>query len=156
MWGASAPTDSVFGVRVGDLIGTSTDAITYLWADVPGLQKFGQFTGNNSADGVFVELGFKPAILLIKNDNSTGDWIIWDSARNPVNPVNRQIWPYTSSGTYGAYDQVGADYPLDFLSNGFKMRTTDADMNGSSRNYVYAAWAEEPTFNLYGGQSNAR
>jgi hypothetical protein len=51
---------------------------------------------------------------------------------------------------------VSADYPLDFLSNGFKMRTTDADMNGSSRNYIYAAWAEAPTFNLYGGQSNAR
>ena len=130
--------------------------VFYSWHNVPGLQKFGKYTANNSSDGVFVELGFKPKILLIKNYDSTGDWIIWDSARNPVNPVNRQIWPYTSSGTYGAYDQVGADYPLDFLSNGFKMRTTDADMNGSSRNYIYAAWAESPVSNLYGGQSNAR
>ena len=57
---------------------------------------------------------------------------------------------------YGAYDQVGANYPLDFLSNGFKMRTTDADMNSSSRSYLYAAWAEQPASNLFGGQSNAR
>lgn len=135
---------------------SSKEYISYIWHNVPGLQKFGQFTGNSDADGVFVELGFKPAILLIKNDNSTGDWIIWDNERNKFNPVDRQIWPYTSSGTYGQYDQVGSSYPLDFLSNGFKMRTTDADMNDSGRTYIYAAWAAAPTFNLYGGQSNAR
>ena len=151
------PTTTTFTVGSNESINTNGDNyIAYVWADVPGLQRFGKFNGNSDANGVFVELGFKPTILLIKNWNSTGDWIIWDSARNPVNPVNRQIWPYTTSGTYGAYDQVGTDYPLDFLSNGFKMRTTDADMNSSSRSYLYAAWAEAPTFNLYGGQSNAR
>ena len=150
----TAPTSSLFYAN-GNGNAANTQ-IAYLWHDVPGLQKFGQFAGNNSADGVFVELGFKPAILLIKNDNSTGDWIIWDNERNPHNPVNRQIWPYTTSGTYGAYDQVASNYPLDFLSNGFKMRTTDADMNGSSRTYIYAAWAEAPTVNLYGGGANAR
>ena len=149
-YNVDAPTSTVFD------IGRNSECIAYLWHSVPGFSKFGRFAGNNSADGVFVELGFKPAILLIKNDNSTGDWIIWDSARNPVNPVNRQIWPYTTSGTYGAYDQVGSNYPMDFLSNGFKMRTTDADMNGSSRTYIYAAWAEAPSVDLYGGGANAR
>ena len=145
------------GSSSGNNVNASTvNYVAYCWHDVPGLQKFGQFAGNNSADGVFVELGFKPAILLIKNYNSTGDWIIWDNERNPHNPVNRQIWPYTTSGTYGAYDQVASNYPLDFLSNGFKMRTTDADMNGSNRTYIYCAWAEAPTVNLYGGSSNAR
>jgi plastocyanin len=153
----TAPTSSVFTVKDNYQVNYSgDDYIAYLWHDVPGLQKFGQFAGNNNADGVFVELGFKPAILLIKNDNSTGDWIIWDNERNPHNPVNRQIWPYTSSGTYGAYDQVASNYPLDFLSNGFKMRTTDADMNGSSRTYIYAAWAEAPSVDLFGGGANAR
>jgi hypothetical protein len=149
-YNVDAPTSTVFD------IGRNSECIAYLWHSVPGFSKFGHFAGNNSDDGVFVELGFKPAILLIKNDNNTGDWIIWDSARNPVNPVNRQIWPYTTSGTYGAYDQVGSNYPMDFLSNGFKMRTTDADMNGSSRTYIYAAWAEAPSVDLYGGGANAR
>ena len=148
------PNATTFGVgSVGNSTGTH---IAYLWHSVRGLQKFGQFAGNGDADGVFVELGFKPAMLLIKNYDSTGDWIIWDSVRNPSNPVDRQLWPYTNSGTYGAYDQVGSSYPLDFLSNGFKMRTTDADMNSNSRNYLYAAWADVPTFNLYGGQSTGR
>ena len=153
-----APTTSVFSTPYLSGIngGTGSTYIAYFWHDVPGLQKFGQFTGNSDADGVFVELGFKPAILLIKNDNSTGDWIIWDNERNKFNPVDRQIWPYTTSGTYGAYDQVGSSYPLDFLSNGFKMRTTDADMNDSSRTYIYAAWASAPAVNLFGGVANAR
>ena len=151
------PTSSLFTIGTYDNINKlSKNYISYIWHNVPGLQKFGQFTGNSDADGAYVELGFKPAILLIKNDNSTGDWIIWDNERNPYNPVNRQVWPYTNSGTYGAYDQVGSNYPLDFLSNGFKMRTTDADMNDSGRTYIYAAWAEAPTVNLYGGGANAR
>ena len=146
---------STFDVHAGNNDDT-VEMIAYLWHDVPGLQKFGQYTGNSNADGVYVELGFKPAILLIKNDNSTGDWIIWDNKRNPTNPVNKQIWPYTTSGTYGTYDQVASNYPLDFLSNGFKMRTTDADMNDSGRTYIYAAWAEAPSVNLFGGGANAR
>ena len=150
------PTNSVLSLYdLGVMMDLTKTYICYAWSDVPGLQKFGQFTGNSDNDGVYVELGFKPAILLIKNDNSTGDWIIWDNERNPHNPVNRQIWPYTTS-TYGDYDQVGSDYPLDFLSNGFKMRTTDADMNDSGRTYIYAAWAESPFSNLYGGQSLGR
>ena len=152
--GNQGPTDTL--LRTGGTSYVDGDMIAYCWHSVPGLQKFGQFTGNSAADGVHVELGFKPAILLIKNDNSTGDWIIWDNKRNLTNPLNKQLWPYTNSGTYGAYEQVGSDYPLDFLSSGFKMRTTDADMNDTGRTYVYAAWAESPTVNLFGGQSNAR
>ena len=153
---ATAPTATTFGVYGDDINYAGATQIAYLWHSVPGLQKFGRFAGNGNSDGVYVELGFKPAILLIKNDGDTGDWIIWDNERNKTNPVNRQIWPYTTSGTYGDYDQVGSNYPLDFLSNGFKMRTTDADMNSGSRNYIYAAWAEAPSVDLYGGGANAR
>jgi len=157
IWEGKSPSNSVFYVASNSNANENgVGYVSYIWADVPGLQKFGQFTGNSSTDGVYVELGFKPAILLIKNDNSTGDWIIWDNKRNPTNPVNKQLWPYTNSGTYGAYEQVGSNYPLDFLSSGFKMRTTDADMNDSGRTYIYAAWAEAPTVTLFGGGSNAR
>ena len=88
------PTNTL--IRTGGTSYVDGDMIAYCWHDVPGLQKFGKFSGNGDADGTFVELGFRPAILLIKNDNSTGDWIIWDNKRNKFNPVNRQIWPYTN------------------------------------------------------------
>jgi hypothetical protein len=129
--------------------------IAYNWHSVPGFLKIGTFTGNNNADGTYVDLGFKPAMLIVKRHDGSGDWVLWDNKRNPLNPVNRQVWPYTSSGTYGAYDQVGANYPIDFLSNGFKMRSNDADINGNA-GYFYMAWAETPSFNLFGATANAR
>ena len=33
---------------------------------------------------------------------------------------------------------------IDFLSNGFKPRTSDTNMNRSAGNYIYMAFAEEP------------
>ena len=157
MWGASAPTDSVFGVRVGDLIGTSTDAITYLWADVPGLQKFGKFIGNASADGNFIELGFRPALVWIKPLYSynggasivaqTG-WYIYDNKRESFNPNGKVL------AANASYVEEDNSTDIDFLSNGFKLRNTRAV--NTTQGSIYCAWAEAPTFNLYGAQSNAR
>jgi hypothetical protein len=33
---------------------------------------------------------------------------------------------------------------IDFLANGFKIRTSDSDVNTSGGDYVYAAFAEYP------------
>ena len=43
------------------------DMIYYIWADVPGLQKFGSYLSIGGNDGNFVYLGFKPAVLWIKS-----------------------------------------------------------------------------------------
>ena len=73
------PTSSLFyfgGRSGGSIMGHSyltngpagDDFIGYIWHDVPGLQKFGGYAGNGSAtDGVFIELGFRPAVVIIKN-----------------------------------------------------------------------------------------
>jgi len=45
---------------------------------------------------------------------------------------------------------------LDFTSNGFKIRNTGGDYNDNAQTYVWVAFAETPSFNLYGGQANAR
>jgi len=126
----------------------SENYIVYMWHDVPGLQKFGKYTGNNDSDGTYVELGFRPAVIIIKT-TSGGSWVIKDSARKPVNPNNSQLYLNTSAvddDPYGA---------MDFLSNGFKSRVASQSIN-ASETYIYAAWAEAPAFNLYGAQSNAR
>ena len=38
----------------------------------------------------------------------------------------------------------GGTNTLDFLSNGFKLRSTGNWMNDSSYTYLYMAWAENP------------
>ena len=39
---------------------------------------------------------------------------------------------------------------------GFRILDNHSPFNTAGRNYIYMAWAEAPTFNLFGGQSNAR
>ena len=128
--------------------------IAYVWHDVPGLQKFGRYTANEDADqrnGPFVYLGFRPAIVLLKNVSAYSDWFIYDNKRDPWNPVQQTLYPNDSSV------ESGGAARLDFLSNGFKLRSAESVPNFSVNNvWIYAAWAHQPMNNLYGGQSNAR
>ena len=152
VWNSTAPTSSVFSVGTStDTNGTTNSAeyITYLWHDVPGLQKFGIYEGNADADGTFVELGFRPILLWRKGiDNNSRGWYITDAIRDASNPVNTFLDASDA-------DADGSGTAVDFLSNGFKLRNADAGTN-YSETYIYCAWAEAPTFNLYGAQSNAR
>ena len=123
--------------------------IMYSWHDVPGLQKFGTFVGVNDPDGPFIELGFRPAIIWVKRISGSGNnWVVQDSERQKYNPVSEYLLLNSSN-------QFGSGLDVDFLSNGFKIRNTNGNMNASST-YIYCAWAESPSVNLYGGQSNAR
>ena len=47
-------------------IGRNNECIMYMWHSVPGYSKIGNFTGNGSADGSYVHLGFKPAYNIEK------------------------------------------------------------------------------------------
>ena len=152
-WWGTLPGASVFtiGATSTAINNGTNDMISYHWHDVPGLQKFGSYIGNANADGTFVELGFRPSVVLLKN--ATGDannWMIIDSERGKINVIDELLFA-SSSGS----ENTGTAR-LDFLSNGFKVRDSSGGFNESSQTFVYAAWAEAPTSNLYGGQSNAR
>jgi hypothetical protein len=129
--------------------------IAYCWHNVPGLQKFGSFTGNATGNP-FIELGFRPALLWIKNTStSSTDWVVIDSERQPFNQSNLTKL-YTNSTNAESTIGVNSQMNLDFLSNGFKLRDSNNKVNASGDVYIYCAWAEAPSFNLYGAQSNAR
>ena len=87
---------------------------------------------------------------MIKRDG-TGNWIVYDNKRDTFNPLNGRLYWNTGSANV---DNSG--YNIDFLSNGFRITGGTNDNYNASSNYIYAAWAEAPTFNLYGAQSNAR
>jgi len=127
--------------------------VAYCWAEIPGFSKFGSYTGNNSADGVYVHCGFRPRWLIFKRTNSTSNWSIIDTERDRYNvaalnlKANNSGIEVTGTSTAEAY--------LDILSNGFKFRGNSSDINDAF-NYIFAAYAEAPAQNLFGGQSNAR
>ena len=109
--------------------------VMYAWAPIEGFSSFGSFDSNNSTDNAFVYLGFRPRWVLWKRNSSAGGWFIYDAERDPVNPVDSYI-PVDTSGAEGDASPA----PLDFLSNGFKVRNT----LGGTETFIYAAFAEHP------------
>ena len=138
------PTSTTFRLTGGpnlDNINTNgDDHIAYCFAEVEGYSKFGSYTGNGSSDGTFVHLGFKPSWLLVKRYNTTGAWFLMDAERNTYNVVDNFLYPNSSEAeNSGSYSEA-----IDFLSNGFKCRTTSGFLNGSGDSYIFAAFAENP------------
>lgn len=155
-WG-NGMTSSVIGLRAGYTTVASTATVAYAWAEIPGFSKFGSYTGNGSTDGPIVVTGFRPKWILVKHytgslsDSSNSWWEIYDTTRDPYNPVQYRLQAQRNTSEFSGTALI------DVLSNGFKIRVAPADTNNASgASYIYAAFAETPSFNLYGGQSNAR
>ena len=132
---------------------TNTDGDNYvcwLFKPIKGYSKFGSYVGNGNNDGVFVYTGFKPAWLMFKQSSSSGEHFrIFDNKRSPFNQVDDHLFASSSSAEN---DETGCD----FLSNGFKMRSSDAHQNGNGATYVYMAFAEHPFVSSKGVPVTAR
>ena len=135
---STAPTNEVFSLG-GGFAGSGT-AIAYCWHSVEGSSKFGTYIGNSNADGPFVYTGFRPRMIFVKDRDRGENWVTFDSARNTFNSVDKGVfWNASSAESTGS----GSGFDVDFLSNGFKMRCTHDNLNGSST-YVYGAWGDVP------------
>ena len=100
----------------------------------------GSYVGNGSADGPFVYTGFRPRWVMVKNTSASANWILWDSARDINNVIDLRLRANTSESETSLTDAFSN---VDFLSNGFKLRSSaggDANSNGTT--YIYAAFAE--------------
>ena len=149
----TAPTSSVFTLGSDSGInGSSNTFITYCFAEKKGFSKFGSYTGNGSADGTFVYLGFKPAWVMVKKSSGVNAWLIHDVKRSTLNPMDNQLF----ANTTGAEDTTSTNDNFDFLSNGFKARNTGDAYNGSGGTYIYMAFAESPFVTSTGIPTTAR
>ena len=136
----TAPTSSVFTVNTfEDSNGSGKTFVAYCFSEVAGYSKLGSYTGNGSSDGTFVFTGFRPAWLLIKKSSAAGSWVLWDNKRNPHNVCDLDLNPNRSfqEGYYSNHD-------VDFLSNGFKLRSSDNTTNHNNYTYIFIAFAESP------------
>ena len=138
-WQNTTPSSSVFSVGTSsDVNQSSSTYVAYCWSEIAGFSKFGSYTGNGSTDGTFCYTGFKPRFVMVKRTDTTGNWFILDSARNTYNLTNTRL---TVEGNFS--DDTDPGYAMDFLSNGIKLRST-TNVNISSANYIYMAFAENP------------
>lgn len=148
------PTSSVFSIgSESDLSGSSQNMIAYCFAEKKGYSKFGSYTGNGNTDGTFVYCGFRPAFLLWKQTNTGGQtWGIFDNKRDPHNFVSLRLPPDTTDSE----GSPSAAASCDFLSNGFKWRSSFGSRNGSGGTYIFMAFAENPFVTSTGIPTTAR
>ena len=140
IWNSTVPTSIVFSIGTDVSVNISgATQVAYCFSEVAGYSKCFSYTGNGSTDGVFCHLGFRPKFVMWKRtDSASGNgWYMLDSARNSYNVMGERLFPNLSNAGSN-------DTQADFLSNGFKLRTTDTDSNASGGTYVGIAFAENP------------
>ena len=119
--------------------GQATDGaayVAYLFAHDPSADGFiqcGSYTGNGSATGPIVNLGWEPQYLMLKNATGTGGWQIIDSMRGmPVGSADATLQANLSN----------AESSVDYISptaTGFQLTSTSSEVNASGSTYIYLA-----------------
>jgi hypothetical protein len=145
IWNNTSPTDSVFslsgdGYNVND---NGFNYVAYLFASDAGgfgddgdesIIKCGSYTGNGSATGPVVDLGFEPQYLLIKEAGGVGNWVLHDTMRGiATGGTAAELYANLTNS------EVNDTVRLDVTATGFAIKTTSSDYNQTSSNYIYIA-----------------
>ena len=144
-WYQSGMTTDFVGIGSDRNISSSTN-VAYVWTDIEGYSRFGNYTGNGNADGPFIYTGFRPRMIFFKwyETAATAEpWGVFDTARVTYNPTSEHSYSQVYWNTTAAASQ-GSTHGVDFLSNGVKLRGTGGLNNASGGKYIYGAWGDVP------------
>ncbi len=137
VWNNTAPTSSVFSIGTDSAMNSNTNTyVAYCWAAIAGYSAFGSYTGNGSTDGPFNYVGFRPKFIMLKRTDTTGNWTMYDATRNTYNAGSYPLYPNLSNAEDASLDH------FDWLSNGFKMKSTNQNASGGT--FIYACFASNP------------
>ncbi len=152
-WNNTAPTSTQFSVSAS-ATGTNANGVTYvayLFAHDAGgfgdsgnesVVRCGSYTGNGSATGPVIDLGWEPQWLLIKRATvSTGDWLLFDNMRLFADTLSgdsaQDLRPNSSAAE-------SAGRWLRPLNTGFQPLATASSINVSGSTYIYIAIRRGP------------
>ena len=141
-WWGTEPSSTLQYFTTNQVTSTN-DFVCYLFRRIPGIIGIGGYTGGGSSyPHIIIDdggSGFKPAFILGKQTNASGQpWWIVDAAREPFNSGNgNMLFPNTN-----AVEADNSGNTIDFVSNGFKLRSADTHLNASGSTYIYLAFAE--------------
>ena len=144
-WNNTEPTTSVFTIGNDGEVNTNTeDHIAYCFTEKKGFSKFGSYQGRGSQSSnnkyAFVYCGFTPAFLLVKNTQQGTDyWFTWDNKRPGYNQIQK-----TLSHNNNNAEVDSSSYAVDFLSNGFRIRSATGAINNNNEKIIYMAFAAHP------------
>ena len=139
-WNDTAPTSTLITLgHTADVNASGGNILFYAMADVAGYQKIGAYIGNGNANGPFINIGFKPAWVMIKSTTQgSTNWEFFDDNIEPNNVVGDQNFFNITNA------EADNDHKMDFVANGFKIRDTSGSVNTSGATFLYWAIAKHP------------
>ena len=94
----------------------------------------GSYEGSGTAGNNEIFLGFEPQYILIKRTDGTGNWRLFDSMRGIVSDGNDPFLQPNWDSLENTSSEV-----LELTSTGFRLQTTDSNINGGGYSYAYMA-----------------
>jgi hypothetical protein len=135
-WNNTSPTASVFTVGTGAPNLSSGTYVAYLFATCPGVSKVGSYTGTGATQVINCGFTGGARFVLIKATSTTGNWLVWDSARGIVAGND----PYLALNSTAA-EVTNTDW-VDTAATGFELSNAGgnlANVNGGA--YIFLAIA---------------
>ena len=149
-WNDTDATSTEFTVGSNSATNQSGQTyIAYLFAhdtSDAGLIQCGSYTGNGSATGPTVDLGFEPQWILVKNATNSGQWFnIIDSIRGFNTPEGAQTLGANDDDAEYVNAALGSSTPiLSPTATGFQVRSAQAATNTNNSTYIYIAIRKGP------------
>ena len=126
---SSLPTSSVINPSHVGTDNSNYDYMFWCWEPKEGYSKFGSYTGTGSA-GHTINVGFAPALVIVRSTANAEDWLMFDSARG-----NNKVLYANTDAAEATYNTFG------LTSTGFELPQWGSS-NGNGQEYIYAAWRE--------------
>lgn len=149
-WNDTAPTSTHFTVGDGGEVGGNTgdNLVAYLFAHNDGdgefgadgdqdIIKCGSYTGTGAA-GNFIDLGFEPQWVMIKNASATGSWWMLDVMRGASATAASFVFA-ESSGAESSSTSI-----VEPQATGFNINNTGSGTNTNGASYIYIAIRRGP------------
>jgi len=140
--GKTTCTSTQFSIDTGSEIDASGQTyVAYFFAhddqrfgtdEDEAIIKCGSYTGNGSATGPVIDLGFEPQFILMRYP-AGANWYIYDSMRGIVSGQNEIGLNPNATGTGFDHDA------LSLTASGFQITTTNGNYNGNGNTYIYVA-----------------
>ena len=148
-WNSTTPTSTVFSLGTDTTVNASGGTyVAYIYAHDAGgfglngtdnVISCGSYTGNGSATGPVVTLGYEPQWLMIKRaTGGTGNWQIIDNMRG---------MPVGSADATLQANLTNAESSVDYVSptaTGFQVVSISSEVNTSTNTYIYIAIRRGP------------
>ena len=147
-WNSTTPTSTVFSLGTDATVNASGGTyVAYIFAHDAGgfgltgtdnVISCGSYTGNGSAPGPVVTLGYEPQWVMIKNATNATPWIMLN---------NMMGLALTASNTLIAnadYIETAQSTFFNLTATGFQLNTTDSDINATGSTYTYIAIRRGP------------